>query len=233
MNFEPNPRQEIDFEPNPRQSLYLWKLLAFDEGIQFGLIAPLSKASERKELEKNGLIEVPREKKKMPTARNPVKYVLLSEAGWAWAGRNMEAEFSKSQESSLILHKLLSKLNNFMGHNKEIALAELFCSPPMTKSPPAEPKKGDPSGMDIETIIREAYQKQSSGKWNVRVRLAALRKTMPSIPGEELDAALLNMEKAEKLVLYKLDDPREIRPEDDMAAVEVLGLKRHIVYIEE
>ncbi len=39
------------------------------------------------------------------------------------------------------------------------------------------------------------------------------------------------MQLEEKLMLYPLDDPCEITPEDEKAAINVMGRKNHIIYI--
>ena len=99
----------MSFKPNNRQALYLWKLLAFDEGVIFGKWRPpLNKAAERNELEKNGLIEIPREK--VRTDRGGMaRMVRLSEKGWGWAAANMDAGLCKSADASAVLERLLKR----------------------------------------------------------------------------------------------------------------------------
>ena len=96
------------------------------------------------------------------------------------------------------------------------------------------PSGGEPETRgDLSQQIRDAYCRTSGGRWNVRVRLADLRGALPGVPREEFDGALLALETAGALVLYPLDDPQEIRPGDEAAALpNSLGIRRHILYIE-
>ncbi len=229
----------MTFEPNSRQALYLLKLLAFDE-IQLGVIPPLRNKQERDQLKEHGLIEISSIKKKLPTSKTPVKFVLLSEKGWAWIARNLGAELSKSQVGSMILSKLLSKLKLFLDQNRDIALVNLFSNVELhpvelNEAAPGSSSESAPgrSAEDNEKRIEEAYLKASGGKWNVRVRLADLRKAVSPMSREELDTALFTLEEKQRLVLYPLNDPSEIRPEDELAAIDVLGQTRHIIYMEE
>ena len=118
---------------------------------------------------------------------------------------------------------MLTKLKVFLERNW-IALADFICCPP---------QQGFEDHGDLSQRIREAYCRASAGRWNVRVRLAHLREILPGVPREKLDAAILAQESAGSLVLYPLDDPQEIRPEDEAAAIpNSLGSCRHIMYIE-
>ncbi|MDM8549388.1 hypothetical protein QUF72_04885 [Desulfobacterales bacterium HSG2] len=223
----------MKFKPNPRQVLYLWKLLVSDEGIPLGQVKPAT-AAERNELEKNGLIDV------SPKTKTPkggyTKYVTLSEHGWLWASENIDAEISRSQEAAMVLHQVFCKLKGFLKNNENMALARLFAPKILSDINPLEPAEKsntqERQPENLEDIIREAYYQLSGGKWNFRVRLYDLRQSLASVPRSELDTKLLSMQKEKKLVIYKLDDPSEITPEDDHASIDILGTKKHIVYME-
>ncbi len=223
----------MEFKPNPRQVLYLWKLLVSDEGIPLGQVAPAT-AKERNELEKNELLDVS-PKRKTPKG-GYAKYVTLSDAGWLWATENMNAEISKSQEASVVLHQVFCKLGDFLKKNEEMALAALLAPMAAATAPPlleaVEDNEKEKHPENLEDMIRDAYYRLSDGKWNFRVRLYELRQALPNASRSELDAKLLSMQKEKKLVIYKLDDPSEITPEDDQAAIDILGTKKHIVYME-
>jgi hypothetical protein len=55
---------------------------------------------------------------------------------------------------------------------------------------------------------------------------------LADVSREDLDRALLLLQKSGRLVLMHLDDPHERTPEDDQAAIDLLGFKRHILYME-
>ena len=79
--------------------------------------------------------------------------------------------------------------------------------------------------------MKRAYLDASGGRWDVRVRMADMRKKLVDIPPKSLDAILRKMQLDQKLVLYPLDEPSEISPEDDAAAVAAGGRKNHILYM--
>jgi hypothetical protein len=69
-----------------------------------------------------------------------------------------------------------------------------------------------------------------NNRWKERVRLSALRAILPGVTRRELDRVLLEMQRADRLVLYRLDNPRELTPADKAAAMDVGGYPRHLVY---
>ena len=96
----------------------------------------------------------------------------------------------------------------------------------------AEAAAGDPleTGDALETVIATACQELAGGRGHVRIRLADLRRRLNE-PRPTLDQKLLEMERRGRLVLYRLDDPREILPEDRDAVLHTpAGNERHILY---
>ena len=82
-----------------------------------------------------------------------------------------------------------------------------------------------------DTQVLSAISKLGQGQHGVRVRLADLRAQLPGV--KNFDEKLLQLERAGKVSLYQLDDPLEIAARDSAAAIDVLGNKRHIVYLRE
>ena len=120
----------------------------------------------------------------------------------------------------------MTKLKLHLEQNRT-SLADFICASP------AEVGAGLEDGQPISDRIRSAYAKLGKGETNVRVRLADLRSTLGDIPAEELNAAMLEMERDGSIVLYPLDDPQEIRPEDEKAALpNSAGFQRHILYMQ-
>lgn len=209
--------------PNPRQVLYLWKLLAFDRGLPRGRIKPLKSAAERNELEQWGLIEKAPEPGRGRSGRL-VEHMVLSENGWLWVAQNPGAVPAASAEAAPVLGRVLEKIMAFLDRNEDFFLADLMA--------PLEPP--DSTGEvpdDVEEDLRTAYLALTGGEWNRRVRLADLRRTLGRTPRSDLDQKLLEMQGRGGVVLYPLDDPQEIGPEDRSAALMVQGRARHIVYL--
>lgn len=220
----------MSFRPSPRQTLALWKMLFSDEEPKqsdFADFLGKNGARAREELVKAGFIQLEK--------RGRAKYVLLTDHAWAWASENLDAEVSLSKYATPVLVALLGKLKAFMESNN-VVLAEVLRQPEQAVpkgdgSETTDPIRFRADGFVSDELIERAYYQVSRGKANARVRLAALRELLPGISKDTLDSLLLSMQSKGKLVLYSLDDPREIGPADDAAAVDVGGFKRHIVYM--
>jgi superfamily II DNA or RNA helicase len=71
-----------------------------------------------------------------------------------------------------------------------------------------------------------------AGGTSRRVRIADVRARLPDVAREDLDRTLLHMQKRDELVLYRIDDPTDIRPQDEAGKLIVAGNPRHIFYLE-
>jgi DNA-binding PadR family transcriptional regulator len=210
----------MNFSPKPIQTLYIWRLLVSQGEAWLSDIKPQLKPPLRRELKEAGFIT--EEKRSTPKGSKGL-YVQLTDQGWAWATDNLEAPLpSRSTAAVPVLHALLTKLKPVLKkHN--IPLIEILA--------PAEPIKPVGDGEELESRVHEAYFRLSGGKANVRVRLAQLRQALPDVARDTLDRLLLKLQRAEKLVLYPLDDPQEISPEDIEAAITLTGFSNHIIYM--
>ncbi len=95
-------------------------------------------------------------------------------------------------------------------------------------APASEKTAGTPPAQGLEAAVIQAYLQASGSAWNVWVRLAEIRRRLPNVPRPELDRELLRLERTKRGVLYRIDDPQDIRPEDVAGALDVAGFKRHI-----
>ena len=71
------------------------------------------------------------------------------------------------------------------------------------------------------------------GGRGTRIRIADLKRELPDIPSEEINKALLDLQRQDRLVLMRIDDPTDIRPADKQAAITIAGNPRHIIYVTE
>lgn len=207
----------MSFQPTPKQALVMWSLLITGDEPAVSKVRPELKPAERKPLIDFGLIEL--------VKRGRSTHIVLTDKAWDWASEHFDEELSKSTFAVPVLQALLKKLGSYLKHHK-IPLVEFLVHESNSKSAVVVPTA-------LEAKIREAYLKASGGKYNVRVRLSQLRQLVDDVPQAEVDKVLIQMGLAGKITLMHLDDPQEIRPEDEQAAVNIGGQKNHIVYMRE
>lgn len=211
----------MNFQPTPKQALILWNLLITGDEPAISKIKPELKPKERQPLIDAGLIEL--------SKRGHSTYILLTDKAWDWAVEHFAVELSKSTFAASVLQELLKKIGAYLQKNK-ISLAEIL----RCQAIPDEPLESVPAtSFDLEAKIRQAYLQASGGEYVVRVRLAQLRQLLPDVLRELLDKTLIQMGLAGTITLMNLDDPQEIRPEDEQAALNIGGEKNHIVYMKE
>lgn len=201
----------------PIQVLFLFKLLCTGEEPKKGDAQPKLKTAERDALRDMGLIAY--EKRKAANGR-AAEHIVLTDAAWAWAAAHLDAPFSMTPNGARALAGLLPRLKAYLDRTGT-PLAELL----------APPDTAAVTEHDLPAVIRAAYLACTGGKWNVRVFLRDLRPLLAQFGREEVDAALLAMQQAGGLVLYTNENPGEIGPDDEAAAVNVLGELRQVVYM--
>ena len=199
----------MNFQPDPMQTLFLWSLLFKHEGA--GLykdIKPKLTKNKRDQLMDAGLLE--REGKPM--------LLTLTDAGWAWAAKNMSCDLSgKSQASGPVLQALLTRLGPFLA-SREITLAELFLE---------QVGEGD-----IPAHIRNYWLQVTGGRRDIKVRIGELRNAITDIDQNLLTSTLIKMHKTGELVLSPLEDPRDVTKSDKEAAITIAGEANHIFFME-
>lgn len=77
--------------------------------------------------------------------------------------------------------------------------------------------------------IRAAWLR-AGGDANTYVRLALLRAELPNEPREDVDAELRAMQGRGECILYPIDAPQRLQPEDNAAAMRVGGERRDLVH---
>ncbi|MBF0528443.1 MAG: hypothetical protein HQK55_04065 [Deltaproteobacteria bacterium] len=207
---------------SPKQVLLLWNLLFTGNQPAITELRPKLSRAEWKAMEKDGLIE--------PQRRGRRIHICLTPKALDWAAENMDAEISQSQYAAEALSALLGKLKIYLRETKS-SLPE-FIKQAAAAEPESRPMKSDPP--DLADQVRQAYLTVSGGLLNVRVRLAQLISYLSDVPKPVLDELLVAMQRVGRfgLVLWSLDDPRDITAADDQAAVSIAGIKRHIIYME-
>jgi hypothetical protein len=208
----------------------LWALVASGgEGFNDDLGAT---KKPRASLKRARLIEV--EKRKRPARKKtvPVMYLKLTDAGWAWCNREMTWQKPRGR-AERFLNTLLQRLKVLFERQGAVAsLADFIInSAPVTNaSLPPTGNAAVSSGTSLDARIRAACL-ELGGREAVRVRLADLRRNLADVPADELTETIRELSRRRELTLYPLDDPRQITPDDEMAAIRSsTDVPQHIVY---
>ncbi len=244
----------MEFSPDPLQTLFLWRLLADDGGaFQQGLKPDLPKP-KRDPLVKAGLLEVVK-RRKSEKAR-PANFLQLTDAGWDWAAEHLDAEVSaRSTAAGPILRSLMTKLKSHL-ERQNVSLAD-FVRPPGEEMVQDEELEDAGVAANRQTVavpsitetasqlptgeampapaverVRSVCERLSQSQRGVRIYLADVRQELVDLRRADVDAALRQLERERVLVLYPLDNPQEIRPQDAEAALpNTAGRPRHIAYL--
>lgn len=207
------------FKPTVTQRHVLYWLLFTGNEPPMSKTEPKLQANQRKELINAGLIVLEK--------RGRARHIIITDKGWAWIADHLDDEIPRNLKLvSPALEALLKKIKDYMTGNN-VSLAEI-----LRGKDKAEKEIKDKS-VNIEDRISSVYYELAGREWNTRVRLSDLRAALHETPRNELDATLRKMQLDNRysLVLYPYDDPREIKHEDDEAAIDIAGTKNHILYI--
>ena len=161
--------------------------------------------------------------------RGRASHIVLTDRAWQWAEENLDAPFSTSTNVTIALRGLLPRLKHYLKLSNT-PLAEILSAvePPIAA---AAEEDAPPAPPAIEGAIREAYLALSGGQWETRVRLAHLRERLAAYARQDQDTALLQMQAAGRLVLYRLDDPQDTFDADRTAALYLGNDARHLIYM--
>ena len=200
---------------SPKQNLFLWRLVTLGGSGWNKDIKPSLDASERRPLEEAKLITATNAKNQSTGGRG--LKIEVSDAGWAWAFDHMDVEFGKSPAAGDVLRAVLSGFSKPVREHR-LCLAEIF-------STDVEPANS------AEDQIREAYFALTNGRGGKRVRLADLRPKVKA-SRQEFDATLSAMMRAERVAVFRIDDPRDLSERDREAAYRnPSGDELHLIYL--
>jgi hypothetical protein len=242
----------MSFEPNERQALLLWTMIAGatpnERQPMWSAARPDLDASERTALVTHGFVEKTR---RMSKKGAPANFMALTDKAWEWASHAHDIEIMHSKFASGALQGLLRRLVPFL-ERREVALAELFqddppilddakasrenerCEPrdELTSSVVTPPSAPTATADSLRTRVEQTCLSLAGGAKKSRVRLSALRKALPAISRQQLDAALIDLQRERRLVLYREDNTPALTAEDHAAALLVGDSPRHLVYLE-
>jgi hypothetical protein len=101
--------------------------------------------------------------------------------------------------------------------------------PDTSATPPSAPAP-QPSAADVPDAVRDIDLVLNQQPMGVRIPLSRIRQAVSHLSRETVDAALREIQKQGRIVLYPLDNPREITNAMRDNAIVVAGTTRHILY---
>jgi len=173
--------------------------------------------TERQKLIDAGLIRLEK--------RGRASHIVLEDKAWDWLAVRLQSpdftvEFpSRATTAIPTFQVFLGKVGEFLrSHN--ISLAELL-------NPSPEPQVLSP-----EQHVRRAYAELSETSPGFAVPLAKLHQKLSAMPVERVNDVLLTLQGRGAVTLMPMEDPEEINPEDEAAAIDMGdGDKRYFVHI--
>jgi hypothetical protein len=184
--------------------------------------APIDK-KPRDELKKAGFVDVQK--------RGRSSHIVLEDKAWDWAASHLDHELPNTAKAAKVLRVVLRKLGTTLDATDRSLADFVREAKAIPALPTLAPEPPDSSDGDLEDEVREACLDLTHGAPKQRVRLTDLRRRV-SAPRDALDAALTAMQRAGRLVLFKIENPAELTPADESAALYIAGNPRHLVYLE-
>ncbi len=227
MNTDPK-------SPTPLETLALWSLAAQGGSVWLDGWRPVLRS--RKNLLGLGLIHEAKELRDSGKRRVKATKVTLTELGWKWLETHAgEAIPTRSTAGTEVLAHLLGALAEFLKTNQLplTALWQTRSAGEAASVPPAEaatpPKAPDLTDKEQLRAVLSACRGLADASG--RIRLAALRSAFPGLQARRFDVILLTLQNQGKLVLYPLDNPRDITQADREAALDIAGFPLHVAYL--
>jgi hypothetical protein len=226
----------MNYQATTAEHRLLWMLVA-NSGEGFNNDFKTDKRS-RESLQRAGLIEV--EKRAKPSGKRKVQvmYLRLTDAGWAWCNQDMSWQNPRSKVERF-LNALLQRLKVLFERQGAVASLADFVNntapaasiTPATATQDAQPTTDGRLNANLDGMIRAACLELGGGREAVRIRIADLRKRLAEVPSDILTEGLRELSRRRELTLYPLDDPRQITPDDEAAAIHsATGVPQHILY---
>jgi hypothetical protein len=226
----------MSFEPDPKQALLLWNMITGatpeERRPMLSKTKPDVDSNRKAALVRHGFLSRTAGKTK---SGSRATFLDLTDTAWEWASHAREVELMSSKLATPALQGLLRRLIPFLEQH-DLALADLFRdgSPYRDAAPAAPPAPTPAPGGDesIDRRVEQACLSLAGGAKKSRVRLSALRNALPAVSRQQLDRALIEMQRDRRLVLYREDNTPSLTPEDHAAALLVGDSPRHLVYLE-
>jgi len=194
-----------------KRTLILWALLVRENAAAFqNELKPEPEKADRDALSAEGLIKRENRGRRI--------WIEVTDKGWAWAGKNLDASLpTNSSSAGQILQAWLKRLKAFMDA-RGMVLADVLGPIDSAQAGAADGSVTEPltsTLLDYAVVrerIRRAYLDITAGTFNVCAFLKDIRDKLQDIERGTLDESFSKMHLEEGTTLSGLDNPREITP---------------------
>lgn len=146
----------------------------------------------------------------------------LTDAGWHWCAAELSAGLpGKAASMEGALYAVLGGLGRHLDDTGQ-SLADIFRRRPADEGAPS------PEGGDIEKLVMEAYHDLAAEPGEF-VRLRDLRSRLSAIARPDLDAALEEMYRAQRVNLIPRSNQQALTDADRQSALRVGGEFKHLL----
>lgn len=185
---------------------------------------------EWKPLERAGFVELT--KRKNPETKRLATFVTLTDRAWASMNENLAGPVWETKQAARLLSRILARVSALLDRHDETLASLVSQSVASDDATPAGEGAARVTRSRLSNRVREVCLQLGGGRARERIRLRELRALLSDLSREEVDNALKELQAEHRLNLLRLDNPAEVTPEDEAAALLVAGNPRHILYLE-
>jgi hypothetical protein len=229
----------------PLELIFLWGLATKPESSAWlAEHRPELAYNVRQQLITQGLIESIKEKRQGRTKSYSAQKIYLTDRGWQFLHEHIEDPVNaRTYEGAKLFGRFLLSLSRLLKKNG-LSLAEVLGD--LAVSPAQDPAAQDPAAQppapqtpadrtdDLVTVVKKHLETLTQNNYRPEkgLKISDFRKHCPDLPQDQLDAALIELQSQGYLNLNSLaDDPSQLTPEDQKAAVLVAHKPRHLIII--
>ncbi|EKU98810.1 hypothetical protein Lepto7375DRAFT_8135 [Leptolyngbya sp. PCC 7375] len=209
-----------------KHELLLLNLLLTGDTPMVSKVKPKMTKAACQPLVEKGLIKL--EKK------GAASHLVLEDKAWYWMTERFQSEDFKIEINPRfttaipIFQVLLMRLGQYMRTN-DVPLVD-FLAPSASSSD--TPTEGQTSNASLKEKIREAYASITQNSPDFRAKLSQIHQYLGNFSPETINNTLCSMQQTGEVSLSPMEDPQEIGPEDEQAAIDLGGGdKRYFAYI--
>ncbi len=243
----------MSFQATSGQALLIWRMMFVPGMEEVGTKTAPNKL--RAPLVREGILEgyVGKNEK-----GNRAQRFRLTDHAWAWGEANLDTKLNPAPSAGPVLAAVLARVKTLLAAHG-LPLAELVreqdtaheqadshshaqhdsngqhATHDTNGQHPAKNAaigNGSSASEPAPAQIRRAYLAHTRGQFNESLSLEVLRRSLPELPRESFDAALLQLFRTQAVVLFPEDNTRQLTAAMQHSAFELSGEPKHYLKLE-